>query len=69
LGFGNGLRVIVKGFNLLNRTDPDIQYYYASRLSAEFSPTGQIEPVEGVEDVHFHPMESRTFRVWLEYSF
>jgi hypothetical protein len=68
-GFGNGLRVIVEGFNLLNRTDPDIQYYYASRLSAELSPTGQIEPIEGVEDVHFHPMESRTFRVWLEYSF
>jgi hypothetical protein len=68
-GFRNGLRLIVEGFNLLDREDPDIQYYYASRLPAETSPTGQIEPVEGLEDVHFHPMESRSLRIWLEYSF
>ena len=68
-GFRNGLRLIVEGFNLLDREDPDIQYYYASRLPAETSPTGQIEPVEGIEDVHLHPMESRSLRVWLEYSF
>lgn len=68
-GFRNGLRLIVEGFNLLDREDPDIQYYYASRLPAEFSPTGQIEPIDGVEDVHFHPMESRSLRMWLEYKF
>lgn len=68
-GFQNGLRLVVEGFNLLDRDDPDIQYYYASRLPAEFSPTGQTEPVGGVEDVHLHPMESRSVRVWLEFGF
>ncbi len=68
-GFQNGIRLVVDGFNLLDREDPDIQYYYASRLPAEFSPTGETEPVEGVEDVHLHPMEDRTVRVWLEYAF
>jgi hypothetical protein len=60
---------VVDGFNLLDREDPDIQYYYASRLPAGFSPTGEAEPLEGVEDVHLHPMEDRTVRVWLEYAF
>jgi hypothetical protein len=68
-GFRNGLRLIAEGFNLLDREDPDIQYYYASRLPADVSPSGEIEPVDGIEDVHFHPMESRAVRMWLEYSF
>ena len=68
-GFKNGVRVVLDGFNLLNREDADIQYYYASRLPASVSPSGVTEPVGGVEDVHFHPMESRTFRVWVEYAF
>ena len=68
-GFRNGLRLVVEGFNLLDREDPDIQYYYASRLPADLSPSGRIEPVAGVEDIHFHPMENRTFRMWLEYGF
>jgi hypothetical protein len=68
-GFNNGLRLIVEGFNLLDRQDPDIQYFYASRLPAEFSPTDGPEPIQGVEDIHLHPMESRSLRVWLEYGF
>ena len=68
-GFGNGLRLVLEGFNLLDREDPDIQYFYTSRLPAELSPTGETEPVGGIEDVHFHPMESRSVRVWLEYGF
>jgi outer membrane receptor protein involved in Fe transport len=68
-GFRNGLKLIVEGFNLLDRYDPDIQYYYASRLPAELSPSGQTEPTSGVEDIHFHPMESRSLRLWLEYGF
>jgi outer membrane receptor protein involved in Fe transport len=50
-GFTLGLEV----FNLLNREDSDIEYFYASRLPGE--------PLEGIEDVHFHPMESRSFRL------
>jgi outer membrane receptor protein involved in Fe transport len=46
--------------NVFDRSDNDITYFYASRLPGE--------PVEGVEDVHFHPMEPRTFRVGLKYT-
>jgi outer membrane receptor protein involved in Fe transport len=68
-GFKNRLRLVLDGFNLLDREDADIQYYYASRLPASVSPSGVTEDVGGVEDVHFHPMESRTFRLWVEYAF
>jgi len=48
-------------FNLFNRKGSDIDYYYASRLAGE--------PPEGVNDVHFHPMEPRTFRLTLVAKF
>jgi len=41
-------------FNALNSGDADISHYYASRLNGE--------PPEGVDDVHFHPLEPRTLR-------
>jgi hypothetical protein len=44
-------------FNLLDRRDHDIDYYYVSRLPGE--------PAEGVPDVHFHPMEPLAIRVVL----
>ena len=47
--------------NLLNSKDHDIDYFYASRLPGE--------PVAGVEDIHFHPMEPRTVRFYLTYKF
>lgn len=47
--------------NLLNSAGHDIDYYYASRLPGE--------PAAGVEDVHFHPVEPRSFRVYLELRF
>lgn len=47
--------------NLLNADDQDIAYYYASRLSGE--------PAEGVEDIHFHPMEPRTVRASVTWNF
>jgi hypothetical protein len=49
-------RIEVEGFNLTNRNVSAIDYFYASQLR------GEAEPVEGV---HFHPIESRTFRVTL----
>mgnify|MGYP001545407588 FL=1 len=55
------LRLVLEGFNLLNREDDDIAYYYASRLSGE--------PAEGVEDVHFHPMEKPTVRLTAMWRF
>ncbi|MDH3982878.1 MAG: hypothetical protein OEV02_01610 [Gammaproteobacteria bacterium] len=46
--------------NLLDAEDQDIDYYYASRLAGE--------PVEGVEDVHLHPMEPRTVRASITWN-
>ena len=50
----------LEGFNLTNRRDSAIEYYYASRLSGEAEP---------VDDIHFHPIESRTFRLTLNTTF
>ena len=47
--------------NLFDSEDHDIDYYYASRLPGE--------PAEGVEDIHFHPIEPRTYRVYVGYRF
>ena len=47
-------RVEVEGFNLTNRQASAIDYYYTSRLPSE--------PAAGVNDIHFHPIESRSFR-------
>jgi len=41
--------------NALDRANPDISYFYASRLPGE--------PAGGVDDVHFHPAEPRTIRL------
>ena len=49
------VRVELEGFNLTNRKASAIDYYYTSRLPGE--------PAAGVNDVHFHPIESRSFRV------
>ena len=49
------LRVELECFNLTDRKASAIDYYYTSRL--------QGEPAAGVNDIHFHPIESRTFRV------
>jgi TonB dependent receptor/TonB-dependent Receptor Plug Domain len=48
-------------FNLSNRKVSSIDYYYTSRLPGE--------PAEGVTDTHFHPTESRNFRLALNASF
>ena len=51
----------LSGFNLTDRKDSAIDYYYTSRLPAEAAT--------GVEDVHFHPIESRSFRLNLVTNF
>ena len=49
-------RLELEGFNLANRRDPAIEYLYASRLKGESA---------GRDDIHFHPLESRSARVTL----
>ncbi len=46
-------------FNLLDSDDYDIAYYYASRLPGE--------PLEGVEDIHYRPLEPRSVRTSVTY--
>ena len=41
-------------FNLLGSTSHQIDYFYASRLAGE--------PLVGVNDVHFHPVEPTSVR-------
>jgi len=54
-------RIRVDVFNLFKRSADDVTYYYTSRLPGE--------PADGVNDFHFHPMESRTVRLSLLYNF
>ena len=54
-------KLTLDGFNLFNRRASDIDYYYASRLPGE--------PAEGVNGVHFHPVEPRTLRLTLSRNF
>jgi len=47
-------------FNLFDREDADITYFYESQLPGEAAP---------VEDIHFHPVEPRTLRAALTVRF
>jgi hypothetical protein len=50
------LRLELEGFNLANRRGSAIDYYYASQLRGE---------ADARDDIHFHPIESRSFRLTL----
>jgi outer membrane cobalamin receptor len=50
------LRLELEGFNLANKRVSSIDYYYASQLRGE---------AQAHEDIHFHPIESRSFRLTL----
>jgi outer membrane cobalamin receptor len=58
--FSPALAATVSVFNLLDRPDDDIEYYYASRLRTESA---------AVNDLHFHPMEPRSVRASVSYRF
>jgi hypothetical protein len=58
---GSTARIELEVFNLSNRKVSAIDYYYSSRLPGE--------PAQGVEDIHFHPIESRSVRLALTMNF
>ena len=58
--FTGGLRLELEAFNLADRRVSAIDYYYASRLKGETQP---------VDDIHFHPIEGRSFRLMLTRNF
>ncbi len=53
-------------FNLFNRKSNDIDYYYCSRLPGD-DPASRCSDgtTQGVQDIHFHPVEPRTARLAL----
>lgn len=51
--FGNGLTAQVDGYNLFDETASQIEYFYESRFPATAAAQ---------EDIHFHPLEPRSFR-------
>ncbi len=58
--FNPKLKLELEGFNLTNRRDSAIDYYYASQLKGETA---------AVSDIHFHPIETRSFRLTLVANF
>ena len=54
------IRVFLDVFNLFDREADDIAYFYTSQLRNEAAP---------VDDIHFHPVERRAFRVSVTASF
>ncbi|KAF3998493.1 TonB-dependent receptor [Glaciimonas immobilis] len=52
------MHVELEGYNLTNRQASAIDYYYPSRLSSEAAGASTL-------GVHFHPIESRSFRLTL----
>jgi len=56
-----GIRATLEVFNVFNAAVSDIDYYFASRLPGE--------PLQGVNDIHFHPAVPRTARLSLIFSF
>jgi outer membrane receptor protein involved in Fe transport len=59
--FSPTVRLALDVFNLFNTRGSDIDYFYASRLPAE--------PVDGIDDIHFHPTLPRTARLSLIVGF
>jgi TonB dependent receptor/TonB-dependent Receptor Plug Domain/Carboxypeptidase regulatory-like domain len=59
--FSNSLRLAIDLFNLLDAHASDIDYFYTSRLPGE--------PIEGIDDFHFHPTLPRTARIGLMVGF
>jgi hypothetical protein len=55
-----GLTLELEAFNITNRRDSAIDYYYESQLKGETT---------AVADIHFHPIESRSLRATLIKNF
>jgi outer membrane receptor protein involved in Fe transport len=58
--FDDGLIVRVDAFNIFDQKSHQIDYFYASRLA--FEPAA-------VDDIHFHPLEPRSFRLVVRKEF
>ena len=59
--FNKRVKFAIDVFNLFDRKASDIDYFYTSRLRGE--------PADGVDDIHFHPVEPRSVRATLTARF
>jgi len=57
---GRNWKISAALYNVFDSDDYDITYFYESQLANESAP---------VEDIHFHPVEPRTFRVTVGTTF
>ena len=55
------LIIVAEALNLFDSDDADITYFYASRLPGEAA--------DGIEDIHFHPIPPRSFRLQARLAF
>ncbi|MCW5620024.1 MAG: TonB-dependent receptor, partial [Burkholderiales bacterium] len=65
--FNKKLRLQLDVLNLFDSDDNDIEYFYASCLRSELGSAAcpSVGPRDGIEDIHFHPVEPRQFRLTL----
>ena len=57
----NGIRLQLDAFNIFNAQASQIDYYYTSRLPGE--------PLAGINDAHFHPVEPLAVRFTVAKAF
>jgi TonB dependent receptor/TonB-dependent Receptor Plug Domain/Carboxypeptidase regulatory-like domain len=58
--FDDGLIVRIDAFNIFDQKSHQIDYFYASRMAFETA---------AVDDIHFHPLEPRSFRLIVRKEF
>ena len=63
--FNKTWKVVADVFNLLNRKDSVIDYYYPSRLPGEAPGADE----GGYNDIHFHPVEPLSLRLGVSAQF
>ena len=54
-----GVEVGLEVFNLLDQEANDVDYFYESRLPSE--------PLQAFSDIHFHPLQSRSVRFFVDW--
>ena len=54
-----GVEIGAEVFNLFDQEASDVDYYYESRLPGE--------PLSGFADIHFHPLQSRSVRFFIDF--
>ncbi len=65
--FNRQFKLGVQVINALDSKDHDIDYYFASRLTPPGAPNQ--DPAEGVNTIHFHPIEPTNVRAFVAWYY